>query len=309
MKHASYCGRRGFTLVELMVVLAIVILLSALAIPGLARLGAFSRDEIRRTVQEVSSVLRAAQVYSTTYHVNTAVVYSMDHWSDTEAAALDATPGIEDPLDPADPIVDPVFDSVSGNAVRQIEAAAIMYQLPSTMGALSGRYVPIPGDAGGFQELPQDMSILLMDPENPTAPASGVPADFYFNVVRSNYHSDGALAYNLPASLGMSRVPVALQIPVGLDVADLLLYANGTTPFVEENFAAHLFKPSGRLSAPAARERVTIYVGPTADRPPEDRLVDVIAGQLINVDDTPNMNYRKIHIFKSTGRIEIPKNF
>ena len=78
--HGEYReSRAGFTLVEILVVLAIVAVVSAIAIPGLAKMGAFSRDEFTRATQEVNSVLRAAQLYATTYNENTAVVYSMDH--------------------------------------------------------------------------------------------------------------------------------------------------------------------------------------------------------------------------------------
>lgn len=330
--HGEYReSRAGFTLVEILVVLAIVAVVSAIAIPGLAKMGAFSRDEFKRATQEVNSVLRSAQLYATTYNVNTAVVYSMDHYSQTEATQLDtlpvADPSDEDLGDPFEAIASPIIDSLTGTPVRQIEAAAIMYQLPSTMGAnLRDKFVPIPGDLGEFRPLPQGMSIALQSPEpenidtsNPSVPIYG---PLYSEYGWSNYRSDATI--NRMGDGGMKRITAALGLPPALTGGDLFTLATNPANYTVENFPAHVFRPSGRLDSPqfgfecgsganCTRERYSLYITPAADRPLDERLVQPENPDLSYLDTNgvlqSNLRYREIHIFKSTGRIAIPQDF
>lgn len=289
---------RGFTLVELIVTLGIVALLAAIAIPGLARLGAFSRDEYRRTIQEVSGLLRSAQIYSSTYHVNAAVVYNMDNYSAAEVVS-----GTSDYATQAIPVI----DSVAGVAVRQIESAAIMYELPQ------GGYVPVPDATGEFTPLPRGMVIMLANPETPDtsllpAPVTELEEVFYFDATWSNFQPGVTPLVNCICAMGLNSVNANLPI------------ANGVP------FMAHVFRPSGRMSVagecptgdfatgdtqePCGPERFSIYIAPSADRPPSERLVDPEDPDFyLDGDGSTNLMYRTIQVFKSTGRIEVPKNF
>jgi prepilin-type N-terminal cleavage/methylation domain-containing protein len=293
-RHGATRTTGGFTLVELMVVLAIIVFLTALAIPGLARLGAFSRDEFRRTVQEVSALLRSAQIYSTTYNVNTAVVYSMDNWSGAELTSGVADFGFE-----------PVVDTVSGVVVRQFEAAAVMYQLPS------GAYTPIPDPIGDFTPFPQDMAIMLSNPEDIDPLFDDQFLEIYYHdEVWSNFQPEPVAANFCICGMGLSTINADLPAASGV------------------LFPAHVFRSSGRMSlgnpfsdcpiAPALcdRERFSIYIAPHADRSLEERLVQPeIPAYVYDADSgpgtdwQPNLLYRELHVFKSTGRTEVPKNF
>ncbi len=325
--HGEYReSRAGFTLVEILVVLAIVAVVSAIAIPGLAKMGAFSRDEFKRATQEVNSVLRAAQLYATTYNVNTAVVYSMDHYSEGETQS--GAP---------EPITSPIVDSLTGVQVRQIEAAAIMYQLPTSMPSLSdgqpnplkGCYVPIAGDKGEFTPLPQGMSIMLQNPESAVMmPGSYDP--IYSEFAWSNY---GKLAtVNRVGSMGLDSLTVAFGVPPELTPLDLDAFLQNSANYTKSAFIAHVFRSSGRLSVPdrysfecgdcnnipancgiCDHERFSLYIAPSADRPLEERVVQPENPSLTYNDsngvEQSNLRYREIHIFKSTGRIAIPQDF
>lgn len=280
--HGEYReSRAGFTLVEILVVLAIVALVSAIAIPGLAKLGAFSRDEFKRSVSELDSLLRAAQIYSTTYNVETAVAYNMDNFSPTETDSA-----------PMEPVTNPIIDSLSGNPVRQIEAAAMLYKVPSGKGPLSGQFVAAPGPLGEFRSFPNGMSLMLNNPEEPPF------RPFYFELGASNYVLGAA--EDCICSLGMNLITA--------NFADAGPY----------RFMAHVFKPAGRVSVKTFGtsasslpcdcngERFALYVAPSADRPLDERLVFPEQASLVDTSGKPNLMYRKLYIHKSTARVRVP---
>lgn len=317
--HGEYRERKaGFTLVEVMVVLAIVALVSAIAVPGLAKLGAFSRDEFKRTTQDLTSALRYAQTYAKTYNVNTSVVYTMDNWSLAEARALDTLPvgnpiG-EDSADPNEVIVNPIVDSLTGADVRQIEGYAVMYQYPGTTGELAGKYLPVPGEMGEFRNFPFGMAILLQSPhvediDKVTDPLKPRYRPFYEEFFRSNFRSDATI--NQTWLLGMSRITAALGVQAGLSEAELKQFdPSSESNYYHESFLAHVFKPSARLSTSSTTERFTIHVAPSPGRPLEERLVQPenpgLDYQDSNGIDRSNLLFQEIHLFKSTGRVSAP---
>ena len=275
--HGKYReNRAGFTLVEVMVVLAIVALVSAIAIPGLAKLGALSRDEFRRSVSELDSLLREAQVYSTTYNVETAVAYSMDNFSPTETT-----------ISASEPLLNPILDSLTGAPVRQIDSVAILYKKPNTT-----EFVPVPGDSGEFSALPNGMTMLLNNPEtNDHRP-------FYFDLSASNYVSGGA--DDCICSLGMNVITASFP-----DAGPYRFMAHVFKP--SGRVSVDDFGTSSVAPCDCSGERFALYIAPSAERPLEERLVYPEQATLLNaVDGQPNLMYRKIYIHKSTARVRVP---
>lgn len=300
-----YSGHRrqspGFTLVEILVVLGVIAVISAIAIPGLIRLGAFSRDEFKRAVSEVDAKLRAAQIYSNTFHVNAAVVYNLDHYSAVEAAG-GTGPGFS-----------PIVDSLTGQAVRQIEAAAIMYQLPSTS-PHRGTYVPVPGDQGEFAPLPFGMTVMLQHPERDNG--TGGYVKYYTDFDNHNYQRPDIDDRNGIGGFGMNSIVATLGPP------------ESRFPVA---FPAHVFRPNGRMAIPVqgfipdpecgpcdfgsqdcelcVGERFTVYIAPGANRPLDDRVVQPETAALFLADGTSNLRYRRIFLHRSTARISVPGDF
>lgn len=86
--------KKGFTLVEMLVVMAIIVIMSAIAIPTLVRSGALSRDEMGASARTLLNMLRAGRVYSATFRTDTAVVYFLkqvpDSRDNTSQVVVDA---------------------------------------------------------------------------------------------------------------------------------------------------------------------------------------------------------------------------
>lgn len=270
-------NEQGLTLVELIVVLTIIALISAVAVPGLARMGAFSRDTLSRETRELFEMLSAARIYATTWNVRTAVVYNLDHYQSPEQNPLN------DPLVGGDAAL--LTDSMNSAPVRFIDAACMMYALPNSGGAFSEEiiqlklqdgtenpvssdaYVPMFGNEGNWRRFDDSIALLLTDPDS-------VFSSDYRNVYHStrprfSYDDDASFSSGV-RSLGMHP-----GIPVLLDYDALSkMYTDKAIegiplPPLEERvqllgrFVAHVFTPDGRVDAAGntSRERYTFLMG------------------------------------------------
>lgn len=86
--------KAGFTLVEFIVVMGIIGLLTAISLPSLVRMGAFSQNGVDDSAREVYGTLRAARSHAANERVDTAVVYNLKRVEDSLWGG--------DPDDPAD---------------------------------------------------------------------------------------------------------------------------------------------------------------------------------------------------------------
>lgn len=273
-------GRSGFTLVELLVVMAILAIMAGLAIPGMARLGVFTRQELPRAQREVYTLLRAAQIYAATYRVDTAVVYGLDNW---------VSPQVNPNNDPWTPAAawswQPMQDSLTGQAVRAVRSAAMMYKLPAAH-EFDG-WVPVPDDAGAFRQFPTGMVLLLQDIYY---------LDPLYASLRPRFDNDEDHELD---KLGMRSLKAYLD---GGPLAPEGDPDRGDP--VSADFPGHVFTPEGRLDTSADKERVQIHVAPRPDETLDRRLLFPELGTAYNAaEDRTNLVMRTIEIYKSTGRI------
>ncbi|HRT65944.1 MAG TPA: prepilin-type N-terminal cleavage/methylation domain-containing protein [Candidatus Hydrogenedentes bacterium] len=240
--------RPGMTMIELIVVLAILALMSAIAIPTFARLGYFSRNDLQATARELHSMLKAAKIYAATYRVNTAVAYS----------------------------VVPVIDSITGATVEIIDAAALVYKFPQDIKNLTtfhdqfqdqddsnkdkDDFVPITASLTGafFRSTKQDTCVLIQGPSNYDLKRT-------LNTVRI-YRVEPQLSEN--NELRFDAYPVE-TLPAYRDK-------------YRDKFFAHIFKPGGQVivSDPSLPERFRMLVGYRPDRSTTERYVDETRTQL-----------------------------
>lgn len=291
LRHA-HKRTRGFTMVELLVVLAVVAILASLAIPTLARLGPGARDEISNTSQTVFSLLKAARIYAATYRVETAVVYVLDNYQDP-------------PVDVNASVGEAVFDTVLNQPVRVIRGAAVMARNPC------GHLEPIPRSEGSFIEFDPNACILLQAPDN--------SALYYQNMsvriqdaqtlAQLQLMSDNLRSANgegnpseppfpLLGPLGMRLEPVVVQGDPCAVVNNPSLAANPAYAFTVTALPTHVFDQKGVLMNTGQKERETIYVGYMPNVAAEERVINTssLTGPVQAVP---------IYLYRSTGRVKI----
>lgn len=300
--------RHGFTLVEVLAVLAIFAILAAIAVPGLVRLAVGSRDELQNTTRTLYAMLRAARVYAATHHVNTAVVYDLDRGVSSDGKAL----------------MDSVFPQ---RMVRVIRQAAIMYELPERPGypgAWAHNYVPAPVPNGEFTPIGQNVVVDLRTFDTSLSdfvPILTLPPD------QTDYTQDWPAALNCDqkcalAKAGLNTVKVVLNGtgPLAIEShADWLNAVNSGFPITTGTFLAHVFTPQGRMKPVNLQnscsssnnnncdtpERFEIFVTYDPTLPPETRLINASLPALVDTNNQLNLLHRKIELFRSTARVRI----
>ena len=242
MKERS-SHRRGFTLVELLVVLAIVGFIVVLSIPMVGRLGLLGGSQQELAGRELFTLLRAAKIYATTYNVETALAYSVLAGNDSETDArvpyIDSI-AIVRRLKP-----DEVRD-------RSIELAQVVR--PSGLSSSPGEwFVHLRDREGHFKRFTGE-TCILNDP--------GIAADFVDGITIED--SSG------------SAVETSFDKAMAMDY--ITLYDEDTGAIIESvkgdlQFPAHVFGPSGAIVPDSDVQRIPLRVGLRPDASPEDRFV------------------------------------
>lgn len=239
-KSAQRIGTAGVTLVEMLVVLAVIGVLSAVLVPLAIRGGWGTGSETAFAARDVFTLLKAARVYASTHNVETALVYGGNMVRDSEI-----------PTNPCVPIVDNVL---LARRIKREEMIRINEGFPNTFTDLRAThiFVPLTSADGGFRTVPKDM-VVLPDMFGVT----GVSPQFVSNT--------GLRGLQLFDPHGMTFMePRNDSCDGSTTQGQVLDYAVDT---LDLSFPAHSFTPEGSMRVQDAfdRQRVRFRVGSRPD--------------------------------------------
>lgn len=301
--------RRGLTMVELLIVLAIIALMTAVAIPTFSRLGFFSGNEMQDCARELYAMLRAAKIYAATYRVDAAVAYNISL----------------------------KLDALTSRYVEHVGAVAMVYKLPVPVkdlinaGYAGDMYVPVEGSYMGarFHELPEGTGLLangvLSSGGSPVLPGDTLQAIQIFSVGLDGLTGREVPRLISPAGLYVGPGGLEIRTPDGVEilepVADWLdyLHARKCLDYEPANtdvapdpdafskndfcFPAHVFTPSGQIRA-GGSERFKIWAGFTPDTELREQFVDP-TNPIVDPENPEGKRAIPIELYRSTARVKI----
>lgn len=284
--------KHGYTLAELLISLAIIAMISGLAIPAFVKFGGFMNNKKDLAARELYGVLRAARISSITYRNDTAVVY----------------------------IVRPRADNYSGAQAFVVDGFGMATR------ATKDQYERVIANTAYEDLLEDEVFVLAQDPQakfrnmpNNTAVVSHLTAE-ESQILRVNNILDlppatladfkGPVGTEGLAARGM-RIVYLFQVPDNSDDALEPLDAFPNTSMdntLANAYPAHVFNPTGELGVPGSslepwKERITIAVGPSPDAPKDERFAvnPEETGASAPVLASPVL----IEVYRSTGRVQI----
>lgn len=269
MTKSRQSGRSGLTLVELLVVLAITVIISALAVPSFVRYARMAGSDPDLARAELFSVLRAAKMYAVSYNTEAAVAYAINVAGDS---------------------VDGVATEILDGYIMCRKASAqetLLFNLPPDT------FIPVLDDPGRVSTM-KDGTCVLPDYRGSN--------DRRISAVTANRDTDPLgvipiLIVDIDASAARGQTEVLLP-----------RILNGTRLDYEvpAGFPAHVFRPSGILRSTASKARLTLDITPTPNRSVEDRYAEVPDGQVDDVTGRDGvLHSERIEIYTTLGRVRL----
>lgn len=257
----------GFTLVEMLIVIAIVASLAAISVPFIGKYGALASSDVNTTARELQEILRATQIYASSNNVDAAVAYSLV----------------------------PRNDSLSGaEGVRVANAVAMVRRLTSEeterlgFGRNAEFYVPVQNQDGVFRLFQAQACLLNMQPRS-AQPNLIEPVDMGATVGTTTLAA---------VDMGLRAINLVDIDGVGVAPAPSMGYPAPAS----SAFPAHVFEASGRLSVAdnVGKQRFMLWVSAFPDAGERDRYVQYSAADGIAVP------YAKtLELYRTLGRVKL----
>lgn len=158
----------GLTLIEMLVVVAIIVIMTAIAVPTFVRTGFTLTGRVNLAAQEYYTLLKAAQVYATSNNIETAVVYIVTPtFYEDERIMTDSVTGAIVPVVKTMLIARRLTQEEAielatafGTIVQPESGVNFSFTDTSDNGELGPIMIPLAGVDGTFRDLPNDTCIL-----------------------------------------------------------------------------------------------------------------------------------------------------
>lgn len=256
---------RGVSLVELLIVLAMIGILGSLSVPVLLRLGVFGGNKAEQAARDLFSALKAARIYANTYNVETAVAYNANvEYEDSVMAGF------------YPPVIDQ-FAMVRKLTKQEIEGfeRRLYDSNPIDLEAWADfLFIPIANSNGRFRRFREDTCIL---PD-----VFEVGADTNCEPLQNSQRALSRIFIWDPESLSLFPSRVFYD-----------LFTIDEFSIMKPYFPAHIFKPGGALdTATDGPQRISVRVGLLPDQQPDERFVVPPEGLATTWNSCPSMPLR-----------------
>jgi hypothetical protein len=284
------------TLVELLIVMGILAIIGGMAIPTLARLGAFSQDDKADGARELLNILKAARVYAATYRVDTAVYYTL---ADKEDLVVDSYP------DPTYRTVLDGFGLARGltdkerreqrdrlRAVWEAESG-----VPLTGSLLEERldkvFFPVEGKEGSMRFLPR--GACLPDPDGFATQLGMRSVLLYMDEdLNGDFFNEDLDGSGTPG-FGFEADPIRPREDLKVPATNPPTLLDYDIPY---GFPAHIFRPTGQVDvAFNVPPRIVLEVTPSPEAP-----IDEQYEEYISVSDNEPVAPIGVELYTATGR-------
>lgn len=301
--------RHGFTLVELLVVLALISLVAGIAVPTIVRVAAQNRNALRETALDLQEMLRATRVLAQTRNLETAVVYMIggeqlvtangsggfvtyiDGITAARRPSLEelTTAGFRNEADLLDvvsakygfqPGILMVPVPVRGPEVRLLRGNGVLFDLQTAQ---------IP-EAGG-NRLITPAAVNAIEEEMGVVPVFLLDREAFFNPDRAVPRADRVV-------LVEPRTAVLSPGSTGAGTVLNLSFGNALA------FPGHVFRPNGALRTNSSRQRFELIVGASPSADEFEQFLDPWGEDPANQGDRKRLHYR-IEVFAALGRVKL----
>ena len=277
----------GFTLVEMLVVVAIIAIVAGISIPVAVRYSSLGENDIQRSAQALQDIIRAAKIYSSTNNVRSAVVYSLGA---EETSYGDGYRRIINGF--------AVVRELTRDELRNIQVADGVYSSQSDL-----YFTPVRDPDGAFQRF-EGATCMAFWREEPEIEVDGN----FINPLSLVDMSQPNQEDEVERDMGMKAIYVLdtyVDEGTGLLTGEYVFAPANLQgiplgfPALENSFPAHIFKPSGSLENPSPKQRFTLYI----TRLPSDTVEELFARQTAVGSGIPRA--ATLDLFATLGRIRL----